>query len=186
MIKPKLAILDVDGVLCKGKIYDSTGKTVSKIFNDKDFTAIKELKLLGIPVVFLSGDLFNVGIAQKRNIPFHLSRDKNNIMNKLYFVDKIRQKYNVEYKDIIYVGDDRYDEDVLKNVGWPFCPKDACPMVKSICSMQYHVLNVDSGDGVICELLNYLLSIINNDGNYLIPIVLLPDLIKLDAEEHGC
>ena len=54
-MKIKLAILDVDGVLTDGKkTYDNTGLCIYKTFCDKDFTAIKKLKALGISVCFLS------------------------------------------------------------------------------------------------------------------------------------
>ena len=64
----KLLILDVDGVLTDGKkYYDSKGKVVMKTFCDKDWTAIKRFKALGVQVVFLTGDPFNTKIASQRN-----------------------------------------------------------------------------------------------------------------------
>ena len=65
MHKPRLIVIDVDGVMCNGKIYNYDGKAVGKIFNDLDWTTIKQFKALGLPVVFLTGDSFNRGIAKK-------------------------------------------------------------------------------------------------------------------------
>ena len=64
----KLVILDVDGVLTDGKkYYNRDGDVLMKTFCDKDWTAIKRFKALGIKVLFLSGDPFNEKIAKNRN-----------------------------------------------------------------------------------------------------------------------
>ena len=65
----KLLILDVDGVLTDGKkYYNRDGKVEMKTFCDKDWTAIKRFRALGINVIFLTGDPFNENIAYHRNI----------------------------------------------------------------------------------------------------------------------
>ena len=65
----KLLVLDIDGILTNGKkTYDKYGNIISKSFCDKDWTAIKRFKSLGVEVMFLSGDPFNEGVANKRNI----------------------------------------------------------------------------------------------------------------------
>ena len=56
----KLLILDVDGILTDGKKqYDREGNVRMKTFCDKDWTAIKRFRALGINVIFLTGDPFN-------------------------------------------------------------------------------------------------------------------------------
>ena len=57
----KLIILDVDGVLTDGKkYYNREGEVLMKTFCDKDWTAIKRFRALGITVIFLTGDPFNL------------------------------------------------------------------------------------------------------------------------------
>lgn len=49
----KLLILDIDGVMTNGtKVYDDDHNVLSKSYNDKDFTAIKIFKQMGIDVCF--------------------------------------------------------------------------------------------------------------------------------------
>ena len=74
--KIKLLILDVDGILTDGrKYYGIDGMPFAKIFCDKDFTAIKRFRALGINVIFLTGDAkVNEKIGINRNIPVYLSR----------------------------------------------------------------------------------------------------------------
>ena len=67
----KLLILDVDGIMTDGvKYYDKEGVVKLKTFCDKDWTAIKRFKSIGIQVLFLTGDPFNEAIAKNRNIDF--------------------------------------------------------------------------------------------------------------------
>ena len=62
----KLILLDIDGVMTDGrKYYDKEGTVRLKTFCDKDWTAIKRFRALGIQVAFLSGDGFNANIANK-------------------------------------------------------------------------------------------------------------------------
>ena len=73
MNKIKLLILDVDGVLTDGKKhYDKEGNTISKVFCDKDWTALKLLKVVGIKTILITGDPFNKFI------------EKNNAYIKLF------------------------------------------------------------------------------------------------------
>jgi len=41
---------------------------------------------------------------------------------------------------VMYMGDDVPDLPVLKRVGCPVCPKDACPDVKEVCCYVSHRL----------------------------------------------
>ena len=73
----KLAIFDIDGVLTNGKkTYGKDGSCISKTFCDKDFTAIKRFIAAGVKVIMISGDNYNKTMAEKRNIDFYCTRDK--------------------------------------------------------------------------------------------------------------
>lgn len=169
----KLVVLDVDGVLCDGKIYDETGKAYSKIFNDLDFTAIKCFKALGIPVVFLTSDPFNIGIAKERNIVFKNGRNQSGIIDKGSWGPIFESEYGVTRDEILYVGDDRFDIPLLEYVGWAFCPSNSPECVKGYC----HVLKGRSGQNLVSEIFEYLLGI------NLIQEPNLRMLMFIDAEE---
>ena len=149
-----LLILDIDGVLTDGKkYYDSTGKAVLKTFNDRDFTAIKKFKAAGWDVVFLSGDAnINKAVAKNRNIPFYCNRVGGEMVNKVNFLEKLCKKYKTHPKFVVYVGDDVFDIDLLKAVGFPFCPANADPDVQAIANN----LEAKSGECVVAALYEIL------------------------------
>jgi len=141
----QLLLIDIDGVMTDGtKAVDSFGNFVSKSYNDKDFTAIKLLKLSGVKICFLSGDRkSNEAMAKNRNIDFIFSRQKHKDINDICKI------YSVDIKDVGYVGDDYYDVPTLRVVGHSFCPADAPLGVKKVCNK---TLNAKGGTGVIAEI----------------------------------
>ena len=153
IIEIMLLILDVDGVLTDGrKYYDASGRAVLKTFCDRDFTAIKKFKAAGWNVVFLSGDPnINESIAKNRNIPFYCNRVDGKMTNKYNFLKKFKEEYNVTLDDMVYVGDDIFDYDILSAVGWGFCPSNSDPDVMDIAT----VLNAKGGECCIGELYEY-------------------------------
>ena len=156
----KLLVIDIDGVLTDGKYVDIDGKSVLKKFEDKDWTSIKKFKSCGIPVVAISGDLWNKNIMERRNIPFYCSKREDGFLDKASFLPILEKEYNVSRNDIAYVGDDYFDLDIMKLVGYPFCPKDSDTDVILYCdtfhkqfnSSSPYVLDKKGGKGVIGSL----------------------------------
>lgn len=150
----KLIILDVDGVMTDGrKYYDREGKSQNlKKFCDKDWTAIKRFKALGLPVIFLTGDPFNIGIATKRNIDVYVNRSDTHHIDKIQMLPSLCDEYKVEPTNIVYVGDDIFDVRLLAAVGYPFCPSDSPSRVKAIAQH----LNGKGGENLIAELFEIL------------------------------
>lgn len=152
MTKPKALCLDVDGVLTDGKkTYDVTGKPISKVFNDKDFTAIKIFETLGVEVYFLTADPLNLAVAEQRNISCFITRDEKNRINKLSKLMSIQNVMGHTASEVWAIGDDYFDLE-LKHQCILFCPKSA---VKFVQSNIYTVLDVNGGDGVVASLLEF-------------------------------
>jgi YrbI family 3-deoxy-D-manno-octulosonate 8-phosphate phosphatase len=150
----KLIILDVDGVLTDGrKYYDKEGNVRLKIFCDKDWTAIKRFKALGVPVVFLTGDSYNVTIAENRNIDVYVNRGTSHHTDKSEYLDSICKEYNVDKQDVVYVGDDIFDVNISKQVGYAYCPIDACHELRKIVK---RIIPVKAGHNFVEALFTHL------------------------------
>lgn len=147
----KLLILDIDGVMTNGtKFYDIQSNVMSKCFHDHDFTAIKRFKSESIQVCFLSGDrAINENMAKKRNIDYYYNEKDG---HKGEHLDHICSIYRIKPKDVAYVGDDIYDLGILKMVGYPMCPQNAVKEVKEFCEISGHIIQRDSGCGVVSQL----------------------------------
>jgi len=147
----KLVILDVDGVLTDGrKYYDNSGLAVYKTFCDKDFTAIKKFKSAGCHVIFLSGDEnINERVAANRGIPFYYTRGKC----KSLFLPDLLKEYSARLEEVVFLGDDTFDRELMSRVYHKFCPSDAPREVKEVCQ----VLTNAGGCNCVLELYEVLL-----------------------------
>ncbi len=135
----KLLILDVDGVLTDGKkYYNRDGEVVMKTFCDKDWTAIKRFKAIGINVIFLTGDPFNESIAKNRNIDCIVNRKDGTHTDKGDYLKDICKKYKVKPEQIAFVGDDIFDLGIMQKVKYKYCPADAPEELQEIATDILH------------------------------------------------
>ena len=174
----KLAILDIDGVMTDGtKYYDRDGNVVQKTFCDKDWTAIKRLRAVGVEVLVITGDPYNKKILENRNIPVIVNRENGEHKDKSEYLPQILKDYNCTSKEVLYIGDDLFDIGIMRLVGYPFCPSNSPRLVRQTGM----VLQGKGGDNLIVELFDYL------ELNKLIPIVQYDQVIskinELDLKE---
>ena len=146
----KLIVYDFDGVMTDNKVILREDGLESVVVNRSDGLAVSRLKSCGIPQVILSTEKNNVVAkrAQKLEIPIiHGVSDKSESLRRY-----CRQN-NVLLKDVVYVGNDLNDLQVMKSVGYSVCPSDACKEVRAISRIN---LKSVGGGGVIRELLSYI------------------------------
>ena len=149
-----LLVLDIDGVMTNGtKVYDNDHNVLSKSYNDKDFTAIKIFKKIGVDVCFLSSDTaINRGMALERDIDFFYSRNPDGTISKAKFIPSLIERYDTSPEHIVYIGDDLFDLDIMLEL--PFanrvCPSDAPKYLQDKCGC---VLTRSGGTGVVAEFL---------------------------------
>lgn len=150
--KIKVLLTDVDGVLTDGCVqFDQTGKMISKKFNFKDLTALERIKNNNIHIIAITGcgDI-NTEVLKPRGIPVYVvdaSKD-----NKVNYLNIIKRRYQCTTDEIMYIGDDVQDYEIMLRVGIAVCPKDAIEPIKKISDI---VLSRCGGDGAMAELANW-------------------------------
>ena len=77
------------------------------------------------------------------------------IQNKSFLLKKITQKYNIQPKNIAFIGDDINDVELLKQIGFSVTPNDGIYEAKKICD--YVCKNI-GGNGAFRELADLILS----------------------------
>jgi 3-deoxy-D-manno-octulosonate 8-phosphate phosphatase (KDO 8-P phosphatase) len=149
----KLVILDIDGVMTDGtKLYGLDGIPFAKSYCDKDFTAIKKLKAAGIKVCFLSGDeKVNLAMSVNRNIDFYSARGSD----KKDFISFFEKEYQVKRSNMAYIGDDLFDLNIMKNIGYPYCPSDSCSELLDLCNNK--VIPVKGGQNVVMKFVEIII-----------------------------
>ncbi|WP_278621821.1 KdsC family phosphatase [Prevotella denticola] len=150
--KIKAVVFDVDGVLSASTIQmDGKGEPVRTI-NIKDGYAIQLAVKHGIRLAIMTG-------GHNENIRFRYEylgvKDVYiNCSMKIRTWEELLSKYDLHEEEIIYVGDDIPDYEVMKRAGCPCCPKDACTEIKEIST---YVSNYEGGHGVARDILEQVL-----------------------------
>tara|TARA_R110002020_G_scaffold374719_5_gene586011 strand:- start:908 stop:1432 length:525 start_codon:yes stop_codon:yes gene_type:complete len=172
-MKIKMIILDIDGILTDGKkYYGLDGMPFAKTFCDKDFTAIKRMRGAGVKVCFLSGDnRVNEAMAKNRNIDFYYARGRD----KATFVEEFEERYGIDREYMAYVGDDLFDINIMKKVGFSCCPGDAPEKVKEAATQTLE--GCSGGQNFVMKFVD---AILRQD---LVPDCTLEDIERLDRNE---
>lgn len=155
MIKPeiKMFLTDCDGCLTDGGMYYSERGDELKKFNTHDGMGFALLRSSGIITGIITSE--SVSLNRRRADKLKVDIIEMGCKDKLSVVRKICEQYNIELKNVAYVGDDINDIEILQNVGYSCCPADAVKKVKE-CSK--YISSVSGGKGVIRDVVDKLLS----------------------------
>ncbi len=124
----KAIIFDVDGVLSSETITLSSDGDPLRTVNIKDGYAIQLAMKLGLKIVIMTGA--KVTSIRKRYEGLGVEDIYIGCSVKIETYNAFLQKYGLTDKEIMYMGDDIPDLEIMRRVGCPVCPKDACSEIK--------------------------------------------------------
>lgn len=151
--KYKMFLTDCDGCLTDGGMYYSERGDELKKFNTKDGMGFGILRELGIITGVITGE--NVDLNRRRCEKLRLDILAPGCLDKVSKVKELCARYNVDLSEVVYIGDDINDREVIKLVGYGCCPNDAHSKVKKIAD---YVTEAKGGEGVIREVVDKILS----------------------------
>jgi 3-deoxy-D-manno-octulosonate 8-phosphate phosphatase (KDO 8-P phosphatase) len=126
----KAFIFDVDGVLSRDtSSLNSEGDPV-RTANVKDGYAIRNAVIMGYPTAIITGG--NIESVRKRYEKLGVVYYYDNVSNKKDCLSDFIEKTGLNPENILYMGDDLVDLEVMKLVGIPVCPSDAVNEIKSL------------------------------------------------------
>jgi 3-deoxy-D-manno-octulosonate 8-phosphate phosphatase (KDO 8-P phosphatase) len=123
-------IFDVDGVLTTGDILASNTGEFLRTFNIKDGYALQLAVKKGYHVCIISG-----GSGQAMQLRFEGLGIKNiylGVSDKVAVFQQILSQYQLQPSEVLYMGDDIPDHNIMKLVGLPTCPADAVEEIKAL------------------------------------------------------
>ena len=153
----KLIIYDFDGVMTDNKVYVDQNGNESVNVNRADGLGVSEIKKLGLQQFIVSTETNPVVSARARKLGLPCLQG---IENKSLEIASYSQKNHISLDTVAYVGNDINDMEAMKMVGTTFCPADAHEKIKNISD---HVLSTKGGDGVVREILEFLLDRYNSN-----------------------
>ena len=123
-------IFDVDGVLTDSSVHVTPEGEMLRIMNIRDGFAMKAAIESGYHVCIISGGknegvrirLINLGVTD-----IHLGSP-----DKVETFKEYIELYNIKPEEVLYMGDDIPDYEVMQQVGVATCPQDAFIEIKHI------------------------------------------------------
>ncbi len=156
MIKIKLFLTDVDGVLTDGSMYYTESGDEIKRFHTHDGMAFELLRNAGIKTGIITSE--NTQIVARRaakikaDYLFQGKRDGG----KLAVAQQICTERGISLSEVAYIGDDINCLDLLQAVGMAACPANAVAVIKNLPSII--LLEKKGGDGAVREFVELILS----------------------------
>lgn len=148
----KAVILDVDGVLTDGGIYyDPTGREIKR-FHVADGLGIELLRHAGIRVAILTGRVSEA--LTRRAAEMKVAECYQGVRDKKAQIEKLRQTWQVQKDELLYVGDDLNDLPAFEAVGVRVAVANAAPEIKVQAD---YTTQASGGNGAVREICDWLL-----------------------------
>ena len=128
--KVKAFAFDVDGVFTNGDILVNEKGEQWRTFNVKDGYALQLAIKAGYPVLIVSG-----GKSEGVKLRLQALGVKDvfiNESNKMAVLNAWMERTHLSLEDILFMGDDAPDLEVMQRVGFPTCPADAIEDIKQV------------------------------------------------------
>ena len=126
----KALVFDVDGVLSDSTIaMDDEGQPL-RTLNVKDGYAIQLAVKRGLVIAIISG-----GRSENIRRRYEYLGVKHIFLGssyKIHDLDELTRQTGIPLDEILYMGDDIPDYEVMQRVGCPVCPADAAPEIRAI------------------------------------------------------
>ena len=128
--KIKAIIFDVDGVLSSEVIPMHPDGEPMRTVNIKDGYAIQLACKQGLHIAIMTGG--STESAYRRYTGLGVADVYMKCAVKIKTYEEFLAKYSLTDDEVLYVGDDIPDYEIMKRCGCPCCPADACPDIKDI------------------------------------------------------
>lgn len=147
-------VLDVDGVLTNGDIILMPGMQPVRKMNAKDGYAMQLAVRNGIRMAIITGG--KSPEVKERLQGLGITDIYLGASSKMESYEDLKMCYDLRDDEILYMGDDLPDYDIMKIVALAAAPQDAAPEIKSVAD---YVSPIDGGKGCVRDVLEQLLKI---------------------------
>ena len=130
--KIKAIVFDVDGVLSAETIPMNEAGVPCRTVNIKDGYALQLAVKMGLHIAIISGakvDAIRVRYEGLGVEDIHIGASV-----KIDIYDAFLKKYGLSDEEVIFMGDDIPDYEVMQRCGCSCCPADAAVEIKEICT----------------------------------------------------
>ena len=148
----KAFAFDVDGVFTNGTVMLHPGGEFIRMMNIKDGFAVQHAVKMGYPIAIITGGFSKM--VKKRFFGLGVKDIYMKSANKTLAFELFLAKHNLSASDVLYMGDDLPDFEVMKKAGFPACPADAAEEIKQL---SLYTSNKNGGEGCVRDIIEQVL-----------------------------
>lgn len=150
----KAFVFDVDGVFTDGSVYLLPGGNMCRVMNVLDGYAVVKALKNNYKIGVITGG--NDEMVKHRIHYLGISDYYPKSADKSVEFQQFKSKYNLKSEEILTMGDDLPDIEILKNSGISCCPENAVPEVKAVAD---YVSAVQGGKGAVRDVIEQVMKI---------------------------
>lgn len=147
-------VFDVDGVMTDGGIMPLADGDFIRKYNAKDGYALAYAVTHGMNIGVISGGFGK--ILESRMNRLHIEHKYLGCMDKIAAIDDFIAKTGVKRENLIYMGDDIPDLEVLRYVGIPVAPADAC---SEVLQTALYISEHKGGEGAVRDIIEQVMRV---------------------------
>jgi len=156
LVKVKAFVFDIDGVLSLQTIHLNSFGVPSRTVNLRDGYAIQYAVKKGYHIGVISGSSSK---EYKKRLKLLGVKDIYlSSISKLDHFNDFLTKHNLNKSDVLFMGDDIPDFEVMKEAGVPVCPSDAVSEIKQVAS---YISDRKGGEGCVRDVIEQVLRLHN-------------------------
>jgi len=153
----KTFIFDVDGVLTDGSITLTADGEQVRVMNIKDGYALQLAVKKGYKIAIISGGKSEM--VRKRLNGLGITDIYLGSHTKIDTYNEFIATYDLDPNEILYMGDDIPDYEVMQRIGVPTCPNDSAQEIKDI---SIYVSNKKGGKGAVRDVIEQVMRVHGN------------------------
>lgn len=123
-------VFDVDGVLTDGNLFVLPNGVMARRMNIKDGYALQLAVKKGYRVVIISGGFSEE--VKERLARLGLTDIFMQVEDKAAVLSQFMDQHQISKTEVLYMGDDMPDVEVMQLAGLPCCPSDAVQEIKEV------------------------------------------------------
>jgi 3-deoxy-D-manno-octulosonate 8-phosphate phosphatase (KDO 8-P phosphatase) len=152
LTKIRAIFFDVDGVLSRQTISLHPSGEPMRTVNIKDGYAMQHAVKHHFLLAVITGATTEA--VQRRYERLGLTEIHQGVAQKIHKYEELCAKYHLSDEEVMYMGDDIPDYEVMQRCGLPVCPADACAEIKAISK---YISEYNGGDGCARDVIEQVL-----------------------------
>ena len=153
----KTFVFDIDGVLTDGNVLVMADGVMLRQMNVRDGYALQLAIKKNYEIIIISGSYS--AEAQMRLEGLGIKKIFMRVENKLEKLKELIADNQLDKQEILYMGDDIPDYEVMQYCGLATCPSDAAAEIKSISK---YISPLKGGQGCVRDVIEKVLKLQNN------------------------